>query len=66
MVAGSIEIDGTYIHDLTSVGACTDAGNIKLKDIVAYDVKLASRYVTRFSDFVTRFFINFGYKNNLI
>ena len=42
--AGTVELDGTLIKDLTSVGLYTDSGAIKVRDLAACEVKLASRY----------------------
>jgi hypothetical protein len=38
-----IELDGTLIDDLRKVGVTSEVGNIKVKDVTADEIKLASR-----------------------
>ena len=40
---GQIEVDGTLLDDLLSVGLYTEIGNLKVRDLEAVEVKLASR-----------------------
>lgn len=40
---GHIEVDGTLLEDLSSVGLYTEIGNLKVRDLAAVEIKLASR-----------------------
>jgi hypothetical protein len=40
---GHIELDGTLLEDLSSVGLYTEIGNLKVRDLAAVEIKLASR-----------------------
>ena len=40
---GQIEVDGTLLDDLLSVGLYTEIGNLKVRDLEAIEIKLASR-----------------------
>ena len=40
---GHIEVDGALLEDLLSVGLYTEIGNLKVRDLEAVEIKLASR-----------------------
>lgn len=40
---GQIDVDGTLLEDLSSVGLYTEIGNLKVRDLESIEIKLASR-----------------------